>query len=124
MNTNIDRSIEESNKLFELAKKVIPGGVNSPVRAFKSVGGNPIFIDKAKGAYLYDADGNRYIDYIASWGPMILGHANDEVVDALARTAVKRDVLWNSYGIGNKNCITCYPNGSKCRPNSICKFRN
>ena len=89
MNTNIDRSIEESNKLFELAKKVIPGGVNSPVRAFKSVGGNPIFIDKAKGAYLYDADGNRYIDYIASWGPMILGHANDEVVDALARTAVK-----------------------------------
>ena len=89
MNTNINRSVEESNKLFELAKKVIPGGVNSPVRAFKSVGGNPIFIDKAKGAYLYDADGNRYVDYIASWGPMILGHANDEVVDALARTAVK-----------------------------------
>ena len=54
MNTNIDRSVEESNKLFELAKKVIPGGVNSPVRAFKSVGGNPIFIDKAKGAYLYE----------------------------------------------------------------------
>ena len=89
MNTNINRSVDESNKLFELAKKVIPGGVNSPVRAFKSVGGNPIFIDKAKGAYLYDADGNRYIDYIASWGPMILGHANDEVVDALARTAVR-----------------------------------
>jgi glutamate-1-semialdehyde 2,1-aminomutase len=89
MNTNSERSTEVSNKLFEFAKKVIPGGVNSPVRAFKSVGGNPIFIEKAKGAYLYDADGNRYIDYIASWGPMILGHAHDEVVDALAKTAIK-----------------------------------
>jgi len=89
MNTNTERSTEESKKLFELAKKVIPGGVNSPVRAFKSVGGSPIFIESAKGAYLYDADGNRYIDYIASWGPMILGHANEEVIDAVAKTAVK-----------------------------------
>lgn len=89
MNTNTERSTEESKKLFELAKKVIPGGVNSPVRAFKSVGGSPIFIESAKGAYLYDADGNRYIDYIASWGPMILGHAHDEVIDAVAKTAVK-----------------------------------
>ena len=89
MNTNTERSTEESKKLFELAKKVIPGGVNSPVRAFKSVGGSPIFIESAKGAYLYDADGNRYIDYIASWGPMILGHAHEEVIDAVAKTAVK-----------------------------------
>ena len=89
MNTNTERSTEESKKLFELAKKVIPGGVNSPVRAFKSGGGSPIFIESAKGAYLYDADGNRYIDYIASWGPMILGHANEEVIDAVAKTAVK-----------------------------------
>lgn len=89
MNTNTERSKEESKKLFELAKKVIPGGVNSPVRAFKSVGGSPIFIESAKGAYLYDADGNRYIDYIASWGPMILGHAHEEVIDAVAKTAVK-----------------------------------
>ena len=89
MKTNTERSTEESKKLFELAKKVIPGGVNSPVRAFKSVGGSPIFIERAKGAYLYDADGNKYIDYIASWGPMILGHAHDEVIDAVAKTAVK-----------------------------------
>jgi glutamate-1-semialdehyde 2,1-aminomutase len=89
MKTNTERSTEESRNLFELAKKVIPGGVNSPVRAFKSVGGRPIFIERAKGAYLYDADGNRYIDYIASWGPMILGHAHDEVIDAVAKTAVK-----------------------------------
>ena len=89
MKTNTERSTEESKKLFELAKKVIPGGVNSPVRAFKSVGGSPIFIERAKGAYLYDTDGNKYIDYIASWGPMILGHAHDEVIDAVAKTAVK-----------------------------------
>ena len=64
-----------SASLFERAQKTIPGGVNSPVRAFKSVGGHPVFIKKAKGAYLYDVDGNQYIDFIASWGPMILGHA-------------------------------------------------
>ena len=68
-------NISYSKQLFERAQQSIPGGVNSPVRAFKSVGGTPLFISKAKGAYLYDADNNRYIDYIASWGPMILGHA-------------------------------------------------
>lgn len=76
-----------SSRLFERAQASIPGGVNSPVRAFKSVGGNPIFIERAKGAYLYDADGNQYIDYIASWGPMILGHAWDPVVKAIAEKA-------------------------------------
>jgi glutamate-1-semialdehyde 2,1-aminomutase len=76
-------NIEKSKILFERAQHTIPGGVNSPVRAFKSVGGTPLFIKKAKGAYLYDADGNKYIDYIASWGPMILGHAYDEVVKAI-----------------------------------------
>jgi glutamate-1-semialdehyde 2,1-aminomutase len=65
----------KSKELFERAQQSIPGGVNSPVRAFKSVGGTPLFIKNAQGAYLYDVDGNRYIDYIASWGPMILGHA-------------------------------------------------
>ncbi len=89
MKTNSVRSRERSNKLFDSAKKVIPGGVNSPVRAFKSVGGTPIFIDKAKGPYLYDADGNRYIDYIASWGPMIIGHAHDTVIADLAARAQK-----------------------------------
>ena len=69
--------------LFERAQQTIPGGVNSPVRAFKSVGGTPIFMQKAKGAYLYDADGKKYIDYICSWGPMILGHAYEPVIDAI-----------------------------------------
>src|SRR3954464_12235089 len=72
-----------SNELFERAKQSIPGGVNSPVRAFKSVGGTPVFIKSAKGAYLFDADGNRYIDYINSWGPMILGHAYEPVTKAV-----------------------------------------
>ena len=76
-----------SNALFERAQQSIPGGVNSPVRAFKSVGGTPIFIERAKGAYLYDADGNKYIDYIASWGPMILGHAHEPVVKAIQAKA-------------------------------------
>lgn len=79
--------IETSIKLFKRAKQSIPGGVNSPVRAFKSVGGTPIFIKKAKGAYLYDVDGNRYIDYIASWGPMILGHAYEPVVKSIQKYA-------------------------------------
>ena len=72
-----------SEELFERAQQTIPGGVNSPVRAFKSVGGTPIFMERAKGAYMYDADGLRYIDYINSWGPMILGHAYEPVVKAI-----------------------------------------
>ena len=79
---------EKSKQLFERAQQSIPGGVNSPVRAFKSVGGTPVFMTNAKGAYLYDADGNKYIDYIASWGPMILGHAYEPVVKAIQEKAV------------------------------------
>ncbi len=79
---------EKSKQLFERAQQSIPGGVNSPVRAFKSVGGTPVFMEKAKGAYLYDADGNKYIDYIASWGPMILGHAYEPVVKAIQEKAL------------------------------------
>lgn len=78
---------EKSKQLFERAQRSIPGGVNSPVRAFKNVGGTPLFIRNAKGAYLYDEDGNRYIDYIASWGPMILGHAYEPVVRAIQQKA-------------------------------------
>ena len=74
---------KRSSQLFEEAKQYIPGGVNSPVRAFKSVGGTPIFIKKAKGAYLFDEDNNKYIDYISSWGPMILGHAKKEIIKKL-----------------------------------------
>jgi glutamate-1-semialdehyde 2,1-aminomutase len=77
----------KSVSLFERAQKTIPGGVNSPVRAFKSVGGTPVFIKKAKGAYLYDVDDNQYIDFIASWGPMILGHAYAPVVEAIQEYA-------------------------------------
>ena len=75
---------KRSSELFEYAKLSIPGGVNSPVRAFKAVGGSPVFINKAKGAYLYDEDGNKFIDYISSWGPMILGHAYEPVVNSIS----------------------------------------
>ena len=79
--------ITKSQELFARAQKTIPGGVNSPVRAFRSVGGTPLFMERAKGAYMYDADGKRYIDYINSWGPMILGHAYDPVVKAIQEKA-------------------------------------
>jgi glutamate-1-semialdehyde 2,1-aminomutase len=80
---------KRSSELFKVAKNYIPGGVNSPVRAFKSVGGTPVFASKAKGAYLYDEDGNKFIDYISSWGPMILGHAHENVIKAISKTAQK-----------------------------------
>ena len=86
---------QRSSALFKEAQRVIPGGVNSPVRAFKAVGGTPIFVEKATGAYLYDEDGNRLIDYIASWGPMILGHAYPKVIDAITERAQKG----TSYGM-------------------------
>ena len=80
---------KRSNALFKQAERVIPGGVNSPVRAFKAVGGTPIFVKKAKGAYLYDEDDNRLIDYINSWGPMLLGHAFEPVVNAIVEKTKK-----------------------------------
>lgn len=80
---------KRSSELFKTAKDYIPGGVNSPVRAFKSVGGTPIFASKALGAYVYDEDDNKYIDYISSWGPMILGHAHKKVINAISETAKK-----------------------------------
>lgn len=76
----------KSAQLFEKAKNYFPGGVNSPVRAFRSVGGNPLFIEKGKGSHIWDADGNEYIDYCCSWGPLILGHANDKVLNAVDKT--------------------------------------
>ena len=86
---------QRSSKLFADAEKVIPGGVNSPVRAFKGVGGTPIFVKSAKGAYLFDEDGNKLIDYINSWGPMILGHAYQPVIDAIT----ERAKLGTSFGM-------------------------
>ena len=86
---------QRSSALFKAAQKVIPGGVNSPVRAFKAVGGTPIFVERAKGAYLYDVDGNRYVDFIASWGPLILGHAYEPVLKAVTEKAA----LGTSFGM-------------------------
>ncbi len=79
--------MERSARLFEEAKRFIPGGVNSPVRAFKAVGGTPPFIERAKGSRVWDVDGNEYIDYVASWGPMILGHAHPQVIEAVKEAA-------------------------------------
>ena len=79
--------MSRSEELFLQAQKTIPGGVNSPVRAFKAVGGTPIFFERALGAYVWDADGKQYIDYVQSWGPMVLGHAHPEVINAVIETA-------------------------------------
>jgi glutamate-1-semialdehyde 2,1-aminomutase len=83
------RSLTRSRQLQERAETYLPGGVNSPVRAFRAVGGHPPFIERAEGAYLWDADGNRYVDYVGSWGPMILGHAFPPVVEAIQRAATR-----------------------------------
>ncbi len=79
----------QSSDLFTQAKQYIPGGVNSPVRAFKGVGGTPVYFDRAQGAYVWDSEGKRYIDYVGSWGPMILGHAHPQVIDAVKQSAEK-----------------------------------
>lgn len=109
---------QRSSALFAKAKKYIPGGVNSPVRAFKAVGGDPIFIKEAKGAYLYDEDDNKYIDYIASWGPLILGHAHQPVLEAVIAKAKKG----TSFGIPTeietelaKLAVSMVPNIDKIR---------
>src|SRR3990172_1078453 len=78
-----------SQKLFAEAQSLFPGGVNSPVRAFRAVGGQPLFIDHGQGAYLYDVDGNRFVDYVLSWGPLIFGHAHPRVVRAIAEAAAR-----------------------------------
>ena len=80
---------DKSRALFEAAKTCIPGGVNSPVRAFRGVGGDPVFFERGKGAYLYDVDGNEYVDYVGSWGPLILGHAHPEVLAAISEAAAQ-----------------------------------
>jgi len=109
---------QRSSALFAAAEQVIPGGVNSPVRAFKGVGGTPIFVERAKGAYLYDVDGNRLIDYINSWGPMILGHAYEPVVDAV----ISKAKLGTSFGMPTEIetqiaslALSMIPNADKIR---------
>src|SRR5579885_2961043 len=75
---------QRSDALFVHARELIPGGVNSPVRAFRAVGGDPVFIQRGEGAYLYDVDGNRYLDCIGSWGPLLLGHAHPDILSAIS----------------------------------------
>jgi glutamate-1-semialdehyde 2,1-aminomutase len=108
----------KSRRLFKRAIELIPGGVNSPVRAFKAVGGNPLFISRAKGSKIYDVDGNGYIDYVLSWGPMILGHAHPGVLNALMKAAEKG----TSYGAPTaleielaERVISAYPSIEKIR---------
>ncbi len=108
----------ESEKFFQAAKEMMPGGVNSPVRAFKSVGRNPLFIHRGKGSKIYDVDGNEYIDYVGSWGPLILGHARDEVIEALG-TAMQNGT---SFGAPTpievamaKKVLEAYPSMDKVR---------
>jgi glutamate-1-semialdehyde 2,1-aminomutase len=84
-----DNKYPQSSELFERARRVIPGGVNSPVRAFRGVGGTPLFIRSARGAFLYDADGREYLDYVGSWGPMILGHAHPDIIAAVQDAAAR-----------------------------------
>src|SRR5579883_3683055 len=86
-NKQTDINLQRSRILFKEAQELLPGGVNSPVRAFRGVGGDPVFIERASGPYLFDVDGNRYLDYVQSWGPMILGHAHPAVVEAVVRAS-------------------------------------
>ncbi len=83
------RAKSKSEKLWKDAQRYIPGGVNSPVRAFKGVGGNPIFVDRGKGSKIWDADGKQYVDHVCSWGPLILGHAHPEVAARLKKVISK-----------------------------------
>ncbi len=107
-----------SELLQTRAEQFFPGGVNSPVRAFRAVGGNPPFIDRAEGAYLIDADGNRYIDYFGSWGPMILGHAFPPVVEAIQRAA-RNSASFGASAAAEadlaERIVACYPAIEKMR---------
>src|SRR3990172_1737849 len=89
MRNSFEILMSQSSELFARARMRIPGGVNSPVRAFKGVGGDPVFFARGEGAYLHDEDGKRYIDYVGSWGPAILGHAHPDVLAAVCNTAAK-----------------------------------
>ncbi|MBN2116107.1 MAG: glutamate-1-semialdehyde 2,1-aminomutase [Anaerolineales bacterium] len=106
-------NITKSISLFQEAQKLLPGGVDSPVRAFRAVGGQPLFVDCGKGPYLYDVDGNRYIDYVLSWGPLIAGHAHPKVVEAIQQAAVKG----TSYGAPSPLEIDLAKNVMEFMPN-------
>jgi glutamate-1-semialdehyde 2,1-aminomutase len=112
------KRMNKSQALFAEAKKIIPGGVNSPVRAFKGVGGDPVFFKQGQGAYLFDVDGKRYIDYVGSWGPLILGHCHPKVIEAISQALA----LGTSFGAPTelevllaKKIIACMPSIEKIR---------
>ncbi len=86
-----------SDALFTAAKACMPGGVSSPVRAYKAVGGSPVFMERGSGAWVQDVDGNRYVDYVLSYGPLLVGHAHEEVVAAISAAAAKGTQLWGMY---------------------------
>ena len=98
--TQVKPERRRSREIFEKAEKVLVGGVNSPVRAFRSVGGEPLIIERGSGQYLYDADGNELLDYVCSWGAMLLGHAHPAVTAAIAEQANARNELWRDHRIG------------------------
>jgi len=106
-------NIQQSKELFAEAQRLMPGGVNSPVRAFRAVGGQPLFIERGEGAYLFDVDGNRYIDYVMSWGPLILGHAHPKVVAALHEAILKG----TSYGAPSPLEVTLAQQVMQLMPN-------
>ena len=112
-----------SNRLFDRARVRIPGGVNSPARAFGPVGGNPLFIDRAKGARVFDADGDVFIDYVASWGPLILGHAHPGVMAAIKRACERGYQLWRADRNGDSTRRTGSRDGSRRRDGSDGQFR-
>ncbi len=95
-------NIQKSISLFQEAQTLFPGGVNSPVRAFRAVGGQPLFIDHGEGPYLYDVDGNRYIDYVLSWGPLITGHAHPEGGESHSRGGDQGDIVWRPQPAGDR----------------------
>ena len=97
----VELNTTKSEELYKIALDLMPGGVNSPVRAFGSVGRNPLFIDHAKGAYVWDVDGNQYIDYVCSWGPGILGHAHPEVIEAVVKACYDGLTFGAPTGKGN-----------------------
>src|ERR1700694_1362014 len=97
MPSTTTRKVEQSRRLQQRAESMIPGGVNSPVRAFRAVGGDAPFIVRGKGSHMWDADENEYIDYIGSWGPLILGHAEPNVLDAIVGAAC------NGTGVGGRS---------------------
>ena len=103
--------MNRSEALFERAKNTIPGGVNSPVRAFKAVGGTPRFMERSDGAYIWDADGQRYIDYVLSWGPMIMGHNHPEVREAVIKAAE----TGLSFGCPTEIECEAFVSGCECR---------